>query len=157
MTAGREDDALSWEGDDDPTLETRGNDRSRPLPEGFTPVGKGSEAFRPQPSRSAGNAALIGLGVIGGVYLLYALGWLLGGLRLLGVAPYLVSQDGQGPPLWSAGNAVALALAVAAPAIWFATVFVLTRGSAPWLRWVLLGAGVVLLVPWPFVMVGVIG
>ncbi|MBN9200222.1 MAG: hypothetical protein J0H70_02380, partial [Microbacterium chocolatum] len=30
----------------------------------------------------AGNAALIAVGVLGGVYLLYAIGWLLGGLRL---------------------------------------------------------------------------
>ena len=48
-------------------------------------------------------------------------------------------------------------LAIAAPALWFLASWVLTRGRAAWIRVAVLLAGVVLLVPWPFVTVGVIG
>ena len=47
--------------------------------------------------------------------------------------------------------------AIAAPALWFLASWVLTRGRAAWIRVAVLLAGVVLLVPWPFVTVGVIG
>ena len=50
---------------------------------------------QPRPSGSTGLhpgifGALVGLGVLGGVYALYAIGWLIGGLRLQGRAQYLV-------------------------------------------------------------------
>jgi hypothetical protein len=41
--------------------------------------------------------------------------------------------------------------------VWFATELVVTRGRRLWVRFAWLVAGVVLLVPWPFIMVGVIG
>ena len=55
------------------------------------------------------------------------------------------------------GYQVALWLAVAAPALWFVTAYVLTRGSKSWVRIVWLIAGLVVLVPWPFIMVGAVG
>ena len=48
-------------------------------------------------------------------------------------------------------------LAVLAPALWFGTVFLLTRRSAGWVRVVWLVAGAILLVPWPFITVGAVG
>jgi hypothetical protein len=39
-----------------------------------------------------GNATLIALGILGGVYLIYAIGWAIGGLRLQGRAEYLVTD-----------------------------------------------------------------
>lgn len=135
-----------------------------PLPEGFTAVGPGSErvtASAPADVDEApagmGNVTLVALGVLGGVYLLYSIGWIIGGLRLQSVAAFLVANDGQAPVTWAAGNVVALVLAVLAPVIWFVTVIVLTRASAAWMRWVFLVLGVILLVPWPFIMVGAIG
>jgi hypothetical protein len=104
-----------------------------------------------------GNASLIALGIIGGVYLLYSIGWVIGGLRVHGIASFLVSGDGIAPPVWTTANAAAVGLAVAAPALWFTAVYTLTRRAAAWLRWVLLAAGVVLLVPWPFIVVGAFG
>ena len=95
-----------------------------------------------------GNGSLIALGVLGGVYALYAIGWLIGGLRLQGKAQYLVLDVMYQGSLW---------LAVLAPLLWFATVFLLTRASRAWVRFAWLAAGVVLLLPWPFVMIGAIG
>jgi hypothetical protein len=86
--------------------------------------------------------------VLGGVYALYAIGWLIGGLRLQGRAQYLVFDVMYQGSLW---------LAVLAPPLWFATTFLLTRGRRAWVRFAWLAAGVVLLLPWPFVMIGAVG
>jgi hypothetical protein len=183
VPTGRDDDALSW-GEDDPTLDV-GSRADQPaaditqddsdfrsdtavLPEGYTAVGRGSEtvaaadgsAAEPK-SHSAdptdhdhdqtpplGNAALIALGVLGGFSVLFAVGWLIGGLRLQGTAEFLVAPLAYQISLW---------LAVIAPIVWFATVLVLTRGRRLWVRFAWLVGGIVLLVPWPFIMVGVIG
>lgn len=102
----------------------------------------------PTPARASGNAALIALGVLGGVYLLYTIGWIVGGLRLQDSAMFLVSPAAYVPALW---------LAVCAPAIWFGSVLVLARKAGAWVRWLWLALGVVLLLPWPFVMIGAVG
>ncbi|MDF2555823.1 MAG: polymerase subunit gamma/tau [Microbacterium sp.] len=193
MTTGRDDDALTWDGDDDPTLDVGATAESDPapeaparssvpeLPQGYTAVGRGSEtvgadtavgkgseavgaADTPHAasvdeeapvsgdavaeSRSLGNGALVALGVLGGVYALYAIGWVIGGLRLQGRAQYLVLDVMYQGSLW---------LAVLAPVLWFATTFLLTRRSRAWVRFAWLAVGVVLLLPWPFVMIGAIG
>ncbi|MFT4260438.1 hypothetical protein [Microbacterium sp.] len=158
------DDALTWEGDD----ETPAASASPALPHGWKAVGKGSEAV-PEPGPhepSAGGTAasvpderreahaglstamLLTLGVVGGVYLLYTIGWIIGGLRLKPLANLIVA-DWMFLP-W-------FVLAITAPAIWFLVTWVLTRGRAAWIRVAMLLLGVVLLVPWPFVSMGVIG
>lgn len=173
MSDTSDDDALSWEGDDDPTLDAgaarvaaRPSKRgSSPLPEGFTAVGKGSDGIRTSSSAGGaaedagtvdadaapalGNTALVALGILGGVYLLFTVGWVIGGLRLQAIAPALnLIPAAYVPAFW---------LAVCAPALWFVTSLVLTRDRATWLRFVWLVAGAVLLVPWPFIMIGAIG
>lgn len=170
MTTGRDDDALTWDGDDDPTLDVGAteppDEPTALLPEGFTAVGKGSERVAPAGSVTEegdtrpesggavaekapmGNTELIVLGVLGGVYALFAIGWLIGGLRLQGWRPFLVADAMYQGSLW---------LAVLAPVLWFITAFLLTRGSRTWVRFAWLAAGVVLLVPWPFVMIGAVG
>ncbi|QIG40398.1 DNA polymerase III subunit gamma/tau [Microbacterium sp. 4R-513] len=177
MTAGRDDDALTWDGDDDPTLDvgaTRDDEietdaaSSLPvtgtsLPAGYRAVGKGSESLAPAAGerdeatsvitsddmdaepRAMGNAALIGIGIFAGVYLLLTLGWLLGAARLQLVAQLFLEPIAFQITLW---------LAVLALPLWFATVFWLTRGGRAWLRFTLLAAGAVLLIPWPFVLAG---
>ncbi|WP_341998780.1 DNA polymerase III subunit gamma/tau [Microbacterium sp. LWH7-1.2] len=176
MTTGRDDDALTWDGDDDPTLdhgasgkpddesETEAASTPVELPEGFTAVGRGSDTLvsadapattsaevsstedptnaRRQPM---GNVELVSLGVLGGIYALFAVGWLIGGLRL---QARLFLDD----PMFFAS----LWLAVLAPLLWFATVLLLTRGSRSWIRFVWLSAGAILLVPWPFLMLGAV-
>ncbi|MDX2375653.1 DNA polymerase III subunit gamma/tau [Microbacterium sp. LRZ72] len=178
--AGRDDDALSWGGDDDPTLASSG-ERTRDAPspredpalaEGWTAVGTprhaepqadtaeappatAADGDEPEPepadgeaASSAGNATLIGVGVLGGIYLLYAIGWLIGGLRLQGRYQVLVTDAMYQGALW---------FATAAPLIWFGAVLVLARRSAGWVRWLGLIAGALLLIPWPFIMIGAVG
>lgn len=181
MSTDRDDDALSW-GDDDPTL-----DAGPTLPPGYVAVGKGSETITPASgsspdagtspaanaasdaasiestvaSRERGhtetdaehaapvsNAALVILGVFGGVYALESVGWIIGGLRLQQYAEFLVAPLAYQVSLW---------LAVLTPLIWFVTVLFLTRGGRSWVRILLLAAGALLVLPWPFIMVGAIG
>ncbi|PZU49552.1 MAG: DNA polymerase III subunit gamma/tau [Microbacterium sp.] len=163
MSTGRDDDALSWGGDDDPTLVSgarpSASEETPPvLPRGFTAVGKNREKVgridadgtvtMPGEREPMSSATLVVLGVIAGAYLLFTIGWIVGGLRLQGTAQFLVSPLGYQAAFW---------LAAAAPALWFATVLVLTRDTKTWMRIVWLVAGMVLLIPWPFVMVGAVG
>ncbi|WP_344736500.1 DNA polymerase III subunit gamma/tau [Microbacterium awajiense] len=180
MTTPRDDDALSWDGDDDPTLEVGGasdeldtaadasttDASATALPEGYTAVGRGADSLAPgedepvtgpeaSDDRSSpharapmGNAALIATGVIGGVYALWTIGWIIGGLRLQGWRPFLVTDAMYQGSLW---------LAILAPALWFGTTFLLTRRSKPWVRFAWLAAGLILLVPWPFAAIGTVG
>ena len=199
MTTPRDDDALRWEGDDDPTLQVRrsagsdatdspptlgtdsvavGSDAAAgaaateptathtattdsdplALPDGYTAVGKGAEevgriekdgtVVMPGDRAAMGNATLVTLGILGGVYVLYTIGWIVAGERLRVVARLLVAEWAYQPAFWCA---------LLAPLLWFATTYVATRDSATWVRMSWLVAGVLLLVPWPFVMVGAVG
>ncbi|MGO1768913.1 MAG: hypothetical protein ACTHZX_03075 [Microbacterium sp.] len=163
-----DDDALSWDGDDDPTLDVGGTETAEPaapateypsapatgeeaagtavaeeapVREDDAPAEKESDT---EPRR-LGDVALVALGVIGGVYALWTAGWVVGSMRLHAM---------QGADTMFLASMV---LGIAAPAIWFLTTWVLTRGRATWIRFVALLGGVVVLVPWPFVMVGAIG
>ncbi len=179
MSTPRDDDALSWGGDDDPTLDV-GRPRSTAagqgdvhgdeddavvdpaapsaLPDGYTAVGKGSAGVghldaegsvsAPEEPVQMSNTVLVTLGILAGAYLLFTVGWVIGGLRLQGTAEFLVSPVGYSVAFW---------LAVAAPTVWFLTVFVLTRASKAWIRVLLLIGGLALLVPWPFILVGAVG
>lgn len=175
MSTPRDDDALSWGGDDDPTLDV-GRTRNTAvgpgdedvsvdaptappaLPDGYTAVGKGSAEVGhidadgtvalPEEPVQMSNTVLVTLGILAGAYLLFTIGWVIGGLRLQGTAEFLVSPVGYTVAFW---------LAVAAPAVWFLTVFVLTRTSRAWIRVLLLIGGLALLVPWPFILIGAVG
>ncbi|MGN8026061.1 hypothetical protein [Microbacterium sp. 22242] len=160
------DDALRWDGDE-PERAAAPTPRSRPA---STPPAATPPAAAPRPARQAaaptadedtagedtpadelpaiGNAALVFLGLIGGVYLLFAVGWAVGGLRLRPRASLLVADWMYLPWMW---------LAVLSPVLWFAAAWVLTRGRATWIRISALIAGAALLVPWPFVMFGTVG
>ena len=171
MTRDPDDDALRWEGDEDPTLapgwkavgnparleggstdaaaseaptravDADGNNTTRgsagPATDA-TAAGDDEADAAPQ----AGSAELVILGVLGGVYLLYSIGWLIWATT---PAPELadpVAQFMYGLGRW---------LAVAAPALWFGTVLWLAaerrRARLLWLI-----AGAVLLVPIPFLL-----
>lgn len=154
------DDALHWDGDDAEHVEAPAprSPRSKvPRPAAEAPeTASASTAADPASDRpqepedapAVGNVALIGYGVIGGVYLLFAVGWIAGGLRLRPRASLLVADGLYFPWMW---------LAALAPVLWFAAAWALTRGKAQWIRVVAMVAGAVLLVPWPFVMFGAVG
>ncbi|WP_040165118.1 hypothetical protein [Microbacterium gorillae] len=146
-----EDDALSWAGDE----------KEPELPRGWRAVGKGAESVetvgdevpraetRPGDGLSAvptpaGNGALLGIGVLAGVYLLYAVGWFVAGNRLAIVGDALLyGQVTFTIVKWAA---------IVAPIIWYAVVFTLTLHSRTWVRFAWLIAGAVLLIPWPMLV-----
>ena len=171
MTRDPDDDALRWEGDDDPTLAPGWRTVGKPVPldaateapdaaaSGAPARADGSDGAatvapeaddtaagesEADAARQAGSAELVILGVLGGVYLLYTIGWLIWATT---PAPELadpVAQFMYGLGRW---------LAVAAPALWFGTVLWLAaehrRARLLWLI-----AGAVLLVPVPFLLRG---
>lgn len=146
------DDALAWEGDEDAAV------HKPVLPRGWNAVGKDSETVgrpadastpdEPSPPVSLSTPMLLLTGIVGGIYLLYTVGWIIGGLNLQGSALFLIPGVMYQVALWAA---------VLAPALWFAAVWLLTTRSPAWVRVLGLLAGAALLVPWPFVMTGVVG
>lgn len=166
MTSDSDHDALSWDGDEGRTSKppsrehagrpSRGKDVASEQSIVEPSTGRSSDGAKSdsaavpldddRPALSTG--VLLALGVVGGIYLLYSVGWVVGGLRLKPLANFFVA-DAMFLP-W-------FVLAVAAPALWFLAGWVLTRGKATWIRLSVLLVGVVLLVPWPFVTVGAIG
>jgi hypothetical protein len=87
---------------------------------------------------------LISLGVFGGIYLLYTIGWLIGVNRI---------DNPLGDPLASFMFSLGTWLAIAAPAAWFGVTLWLTR-VRPRARILWLLLGVVLLAPLPLLVSG---
>jgi hypothetical protein len=163
MTPEPDDDALSWAGDSDPTLTPRpgtdapGKRGSVPaapagadLPDGWSVAGGSAAAgspTAPTPGEEAGSqvaasVALVGTGILAGIYLLYAAGWFIGVSRVGNPL-----TDPVGKFMFSLGAWTA----VASPLIWFGAAFQLTR-HRPRTRVVVLLLGVVLLAPLPFII-----
>lgn len=161
MARDSDDEALRWEGDDDPTLAPGWKTVGRPVPLAGAPAGERTEGGEPvepvgpsgesgntttatDAARQAGSAELVILGVLGGVYLLYAIGWLITASTPAPALADPVAQFMYGLGRW---------LAVAAPALWFGAVLWLAaehrRARLIWLI-----AGAVLLVPVPFLLRG---
>ena len=182
VSTPRDDDALSWDGDDDPTLdvgERRAPERvaeSEPAPiepEPFQPEplqpARAAEPLPPAPSRETRVARHPGsettadvsegdaehsapLGNVG----LVGIGMVAATFVLFAVG-WLIAGfrlRGLGLPI---PDVTVLALTIAAalaPLVWFVTVLVLTRGWRTWQRFLLLILGILLLVPWPFLSLG---
>ncbi|MCA1306105.1 DNA polymerase III subunit gamma/tau [Microbacterium esteraromaticum] len=155
MSSDPEDDALSWAGDD--ALEARrpeqrtpkatpaGRPKSAEASAGASDPATSADAMEDDGDESIGTVALLMLGILGGVYLLYSVGWFVGGAGMLSKAMFML------PAPFYFGS---LGIAVLAPALWFAAVLVLTRDSKTWVRFTGLIVGALLLVPWPFVVAG---
>ncbi len=164
--------------DDDALLRPRSDDAGT-LPRGWKAVGRGAESVHvegdtplddaadaealstgvealdapasdgvPDAANADGvtlsNASLLGIGVLAGVFLLYTIGWFIGAERIAPVAPVLLGGD--------LPFLILKWIAIAAPFVWFVVTFVLTLHSRAWVRFVWLGAGALLLVPWPLIM-----
>lgn len=151
MNTDGDDDALSWDGDD--ALEARRPEvrRHEPAPEATPSEAPAAptavttataEADAEDEPRATGTVTLLMLGILGGIYLLFTIGWIIGGLRLQPLVMFTL------PAFLYQG---VLRIAVVAPALWFAAVMLTTRRAKDWVRIVWLIAGAVLLVPWPFV------
>ncbi|MEI5584634.1 MULTISPECIES: DNA polymerase III subunit gamma/tau [unclassified Agromyces] len=148
--ADDEDEALRWEGDDDASLAPGWRAVGTPVPLADAVSGDRSTDAAASVDESdaaaevaaqPGSAELVLLGVFGGVYLLYTLGWILSVLRV---------QNPAADPVGQSMFALGLWLAALAPALWFGVAFALTRGRPrARLAWML--AGAVLLLPVAFV------
>jgi hypothetical protein len=143
MTRDSDDEALRWEGDDDPTLAPGWKTVGQPVPL-QDPSEEDEPSTEADGARQPGSAELVLLGVLGGVYLIYSIGWLISATV---APPEFVDPVAQF--MYSLGRW----LAVAAPALWFATVLWLAaEHRRARLLWLL--AGAVLLVPVPFLLRG---
>jgi hypothetical protein len=125
------DEGLTWGDEKDPTHVDAAGPREPAAPAEIV--------------EQTGSALLITYGVFAGVFLLYAVGWIIAinniGLPVEGVLPQAMYRLGEG-------------LAVAAPVIWFLGVLLLTRNARVGVRilWFLLG--IVVTAPWPFILGG---
>ncbi len=150
MARDPDDDALRWEGDDDPSLAPGWKTVGASVPlTGSTDDGQRDGAGEGAPvdadaETQSSSAELVLLGVLGGVYLLYSIGWLIAG----SAAPPRLAD-----PVAQFMYALGRWCAVAAPALWFATVMRLAAGHRR-ARLIWLIAGALILVPVPFLVRG---
>ena len=140
MTDPSDEDALTWDGDD----ERRAVREPAPRLIDDRPAEAGRVA-------SGGSFALLVLGVLGGVAVIETLFWIRS-LSALAIAASLTTGAGTPVEVVSfALNWAGRALAVLAPVIWFA--IVAWRVRVPSRRLALLVLGALLLVPWPAILV----
>jgi hypothetical protein len=165
MTTSRDDDALHWAGDDDPTLTppiqagtaAAAGTTDVPAPRVEAPTVleqaelaedarvEAELAAAQKASAQLSSAALITLGIIGGIYLLYTIGW------AIVVARTTVTFFPLDSLFLEVCFKIGQFLSIAAAPLWFVSTLLLTQKRA-WrsrLGWLLLGAFV--LVPWPFI------
>jgi len=152
MTADVDDEALSWGDESDPSYAP-----DAPAAKKDAPVERPVPPLLADPTPTTGSAAaakpattsflLVSYGILAGGYLIYTLGWLVvvfgplaGGINadILGQLMFRITQ----------------VLAVASPAIWFGASFLLTRGRRPIVRLLALLVGLVVVLPWPFILLG---
>jgi hypothetical protein len=159
VSTPRDDDALSWGGDDDPTLDVGEKRERAPEPAGPEPLVPETVEPAPAPVREPaastspahddtpdaaasaplGNVGLVGIGMVAATFLLFALGWLVAGRQLQSL----------GIPIPDVTVVTMTIGATLAPLVWFVAVLALTRSWRTWQRFLLLILGIVLLVPWP--------
>jgi hypothetical protein len=130
MGADPDEEALSWSGETDPT-----HVAAPATPKASTVAASEEAPLNP--------AALVVFGILAGVYLLYAVGWVIfgfsSGVPVQGVFFGIMYQVG-------------VALAIASPFLWAAAVRLRVKGPATRILWLLVGVGV--LAPWPFIIGG---
>jgi hypothetical protein len=134
MTADPDEEATTWAGD------RESNDVGR-APR--TELAEEPVAARP----ATPSMLLVTYGVLGGIYLIYTIGWVVVVQRLNALragAPSDVLADF----MFALGEA----LAIMSPVIWFAAAFLLTRGRKPLVRLLWILVGLVVVIPWPFVV-----
>jgi hypothetical protein len=148
-----DDAALTWAGGRDPshyeTPEAKATKPAKPAKSfASSKAGTGDDepavktAQEPDARPSMSGIVLVCLGVLGGIYALYTVGWFVSWRRLI----YFDSDV-----LELTAFRVQQVLTILVPALWFGATLYFTRGRriAARLLWLVLGA--LLLVPWSFV------
>ena len=132
MTADPDEEALSWSGETDPTHV------AAPGPAAATRQLAGDLDAR---ADAANPVLLVVMGILAGVYLLYAIGWGVHAFttpaRAVGIFPVIMYQLGE-------------FFSIASPFLWAAAVWLLTKKPGWRLLW--LFVGVLVLAPWPLVL-----
>ncbi|ANJ26677.1 hypothetical protein [Agromyces aureus] len=165
MTRDSDDDALRWEGDDDPTLAPGWKTVGPPVAAPVADEGSAAASDAPdsvdadapgdadtdradadpadaaaRPASQTGSVELVVLGILAGVYLLYTIGWLITALRTSVPGVSIVGDAMYALGLW---------LAVLAAPCWFALAM-RAGGRRSRLVWLVVGA--LVLAPLPFVL-----
>ena len=89
------------------------------------------------------STMLVVYGIFGGIYLLYTVGWLIIAIR---------GNQETGVPLNDFMQHISTLLAILAAPAWFIATLALTAGRRNWVRIVSLLIGMLLLIPWGFVI-----
>ncbi len=133
MAADPDEEALSWGTERDTThVES---------PEVTAPVVATAEEIT-----QTSSVLLVVYGIFAGAFVLYLVGWIVAVSHItpsvVDIVPLFMYRLGEG-------------LSIAAPALWFAGVLVLTRGGHLRSRILWLLVGLVIVAPWPFILGGV--
>jgi hypothetical protein len=155
VSSNDEDDALTWAGGRDPShYETPEVKAPKPSKASKTsnPT-KATNTTEPALAGADGNAdadelrpatsgvVLVSLGILGGIYLLYTIGWIISWQRLAYTDPDLLELG---------AFRVQQVLAIVAAPLWFGATIFFTRDRRPAFRLLWLVIGALLLVPWSF-------
>lgn len=130
MATDPDHEALSWSGETDPShVRAPAAEKAHPA------VALDDAADRTNP------VFLVVLGILAGVYLLYAVGWGIHAFttpaRAVGVFPVIMYELGE-------------FFSIASPLLWAFAVWVVVKKPVWRLLWIFIG--VLVLVPWPFVL-----
>ena len=101
---------------------------------------------QPAGERQLPASLLVTYGILGGIHLIYVVGWVVGLQRLNNIS--VPSSDTLTAIMFPLGEA----LAIISPVAWFAAAFLLTRGRRPIVRLLWLLAGLVVVAPWPYIL-----
>ena len=148
VTSNEDDDALTWAGGRDPShYETpevkppKPAKASRPANPAGAAAGSSSAEDEHELAPAMSGVVLVSLGILGGVYLLYTVGWFVSWQREIYVDPNTLEL---------AAFRIQQVLGILAPPLWFVTTVLLTRERKPAVRLLWLVIGALLLAPWSF-------
>jgi hypothetical protein len=155
VTGNDDDEALTWAGGRDPShYETPEVKPPKPPKPGKAPktaeksadtvvhADGADETDDPDELTPVTSApVLISLGILGGIYLLYTVGWFVSWQRLVYVDPDVLELT---------AFRIQQVLAILAPPLWFVVTLLFTRGRRPAVRLIWLLIGALALVPWSF-------
>jgi hypothetical protein len=155
VSGNNDDEALTWAGGRDPShYETPEAKPPKPPKPGKTPRAKPKSTDvtvdtdgaadaddEAEQAPVTSSAALISFGILGGIYLLYTVGWFVSWQRL----PYAGSDQ-----LELTAFRIQQVLAILAPPLWFVLTLLFTRDRKPAVRLIWLLIGALLLIPWSF-------
>jgi hypothetical protein len=157
-TEAPDDDALNWGGESDASHVDGPEPEAPPTSRGKKSTklssaekaaaaadGAAEPGVDPDAKPQTSSVLLVTYGILAGAFLLYSVGWIVAIGRSTTTLPNILGEI-----MYQFGEF----LAIASPLLWFAAVFILTRNSKPLVRLLWLLLGLVLLVPWPFVLGG---